>query len=393
MPGPRGSVALAESERSMRQAMAVFQKFAIAAALGVSCVAGEAQAPAAAPRVVGSVKTTGEHALTVTGVKGDVAVDVTDAAKVMELAPGSTNLSTATPTTLASISVGDRVLVSGTAGDDPAALHATRVVVMRSADISKSHAADEEAWQRGGGGLVKSVDAATGNIILVSGTTSLTVKTTSSTKFSRYSGDSVRFADATASKLSDVQPGDQLRVRGKHADDGSIAADQIVTGSFRNFSGILTAVDGTAGTVTLRDLATKKMVTVKVSPNSDLRRLPPQAAARFAARATGANVGPAGTSPGSSGASASGPGGNARAGMDLSQMLSRLPTETLGSLKVGDAVMIVATQPAPDASQATAVTLLAGVEPILQASPKGEMTLTPWSVGGGSPEGGGGGGQ
>ena len=58
-------------------------------------------------------------------------------------------------------------------------------------------------------------------------------------------------------------------------------------------------------------------------------------------------------------------------------MLSRLPTETLGGLKVGDAVMIVATQPAADSATATAVTLLAGVEPILQASPKGEMTLTP----------------
>jgi hypothetical protein len=70
-------------------------------------------------------------------------------------------------------------------------------------------------------------------------------------------------------------------------------------------------------------------------------------------------------------------------------MLARLPTETLAGLKTGDAVMIVATSPA-DSSQSTAVTLLAGVEPILTASPEGEMTLSPWSVGGGSPEGGGG---
>ena len=71
-------------------------------------------------------------------------------------------------------------------------------------------------------------------------------------------------------------------------------------------------------------------------------------------------------------------------------MLARLPTETLGGLKVGEAVMIVATSPAAQSSTATAVTLLAGVEPLLAASPAGEsMTLTPWSVGGGAPDAGG----
>ena len=168
---------------------------------------------------------------------------------------------------------------------------------------------------------------------------------------------------------------------GARSEDGSsIQADAIVTGSFHNFSGLLSAVDGTAGTVTLKDLATKKTVTVKVSANSDLRRIPLQTATRFAAsRAPGAAAAPASGAPA---------GGAGRAGADLSQMLSRLPTETLGGLKVGDAVMIVATQPPADSAQPTAVTLLAGVEPILQASPKGEMVLSPWGVGGGAPEGG-----
>ncbi len=76
------------------------------------------------------------------------------------------------------------------------------------------------------------------------------------------------------------------------------------------------------------------------------------------------------------------------AGMDLSQMLSRLPTETVGDLKVGDAVMIVASQTEPGNAALTAVTLLSGVEPILAATPSGApaMTLSPWSVGGGGPE-------
>jgi predicted ABC-type transport system involved in lysophospholipase L1 biosynthesis ATPase subunit len=59
----------------------------------------------------------------------------------------------------------------------------------------------------------------------------------------------------------------------------------------------------------------------------------------------------------------------------------------MGGLKVGEAVMIVATS---TAGSATAVTLLAGVEPILAASPAGgTMTLSPWSMGGGADAAGG----
>jgi hypothetical protein len=75
-------------------------------------------------------------------------------------------------------------------------------------------------------------------------------------------------------------------------------------------------------------------------------------------------------------------------------LVSRLPNKTLADLKVGDAVMIVASQPDPGSATVTAVTLLSGVEPILAATPSGgpTMTLSPWSLGGEAPEGGGGGG-
>jgi hypothetical protein len=347
-----------------------------------------AQAPAAgaAMRASGTVKASSAQSLTVTGADGkDVTVAISDASKLVQVAPGSTNLSAATPIALADVAVGDKVLVSGTTGDTSGSLNAARVVVMKSGAIAENHAAEEAAWQHGGGGLVQSVDSTGGTIVVTSGARTLTVHVAPATKFHRYSGDSVKFEDAVASQFADIRPGDQLRVRGARSEDGSsIQADAIVTGSFHNFSGLLSSVDGTAGTVTLKDLATKKTVTVKVSANSDLRRIPAPLAARFAAsRAPGAAP--------ASGAAASGgsPGGVGRAGADLSQMLSRLPTETLGGLKIGDAVMIVATQPPADSAQPTAVTLLAGVEPILQASPKGEMVLSPWGVGGGAPEGGG----
>jgi hypothetical protein len=177
-----------------------------------------------------------------------------------------------------------------------------------------------------------------------------------------------------------------------------------VTGSFSNFSGTVASVDATAGTLTLKDLATKKTVTVAITPNSDVHRIPTEMATRMAARLRGgAGQGAQGANPGAGGAKPAPAAGGAkdeasgddaqhragRAGMDLSQMLSRLPTETLGGLKMGEAVMIVATSSQP--GKATAVTLLAGVEPILAAQPAGQtMTLSPWSIGGGGGDAGGG---
>jgi hypothetical protein len=233
------------------------------------------------------------------------------------------------------------------------------------------------------------------------------VTTSPKTQFRRYAGDSVKFEDAKPGTLAQIQPGDQLRVLGTKSEDGSsIPADVIVSGSFKNLAGLITTIDAAKGTLTLKDLTTKKTVTVTITPNSNVRTLPPQAAAMFAARAKGAGAGggagaSGGSSPQGSGAGqaeASGggrPGGAGRsAGGDLSQLVSRLPNKTIADLKVGDAVMIVASQPDPSSATVTAVTLLSGVEPILAATPSGgpAMTLSPWNLGGeGAPEGGGGG--
>ncbi len=101
--------------------------------------------------------------------------------------------------------------------------------------------------------------------------------------------------------------------------------------------------------------------------------------------------GRAGAGPGGPGGGPGGPGGGGRAaGTDLSQMLGRLPTGKISDLKAGQAVMIVASQAAPSSTSVTAVTLLSGVEPILTASPAGEMTLSPWNMGGGGGGGEGG---
>jgi co-chaperonin GroES (HSP10) len=366
-----------------------------------------AQTPAAAPaaaaaRQLGTVTAVAGSNLTLKTDAGQaVSVSVADGARILQLAPGSTDLKTAQPITLPDIAVGDRVLVTGKAGDSAGAFAASRVILMKSTDIAQKHELEQADWQkRGTGGIVSAVS---GDSLTVSvGAKKIAVNTSGTTQFRRYAGDSVKFEDAKPGTLTQIQAGDQLRVRGAKSDDGSsIQAEEIVSGSFKNLAGLIASIDAASGTLTLKDLATKKTVTVTITANSNVRTLPPQAAAMFAARARGGAAGGAGAAaPAAAGqADASGagrPGGAGRsAGGDLSQLVARLPNKTIADLKVGDAVMIVASQPDPSSTAVTAVTLLSGVEPILAATPGAPaMTLSPWNIGGeggGAPEGGGGG--
>ena len=384
---------------------------ALANGVAILSIPAAAQTPAAsaAARQIGTVKAISGNTLTLAADGGSqVSVTVAEGARVLQLAPGSTDLKTAQQIALSDIAVGDRVLVTGKAADD-GFLEAARVILMKSTDIAQKNEAEQSDWQhRGSGGLVNAVSGPT--LTISAGPRKIQVETSSTTKFRRYAPDSVKFEDAKPGTMDQIKVGDQLRVRGDKSEDGlTIKAEEVVSGSFKNLAGTVATLNATGGTLTLKDLATKKTVTVNVTSNSDLRKLPPGLAARFAARAKGgpaaageagrsgtaASQGagtPNGTPAGQGGAGASGgSGGPGRsAGGDLSQMLSRLPTETLADLKVGDAVMIVASDPNSGSDKVTAVTMLSGVEPILAATPSGSpaMTLSPWNMGGGAGAGG-----
>ncbi len=383
------------------------------AAIFSACRTGlMAQAPAAAPtaaaRQLGTVTAVAGNSLTLkTDAGQEVVVSVPDGARILQLAPGSTDLKTAQTIALMDIAAGDRVLVSGKAGDTAGSFAAARVILMKSSDIAQKHEMEQADWQKHGtGGIVSAVDAGTGTLTVTVGAKKVAVTTSAKTQFRRYAGDSVKFEDAKPGTLAQIQPGDQLRVLGTKSEDGSsIQAEAVVSGSFKNLAGLIATIDAVNGTLTLKDLATKKTVTVTITANSNVRTLPPQAAAMFAARAKGAGAGagasgggpphPAGQAEASGGGRPGGAAGRS-AGGDLSQLVSRLPNKTIADLKVGDAVMIVASQPDPGSATVTAVTLLSGVEPILAATPSGgpAMTLSPWNLGGeGAPEGGGGGGH
>ncbi len=62
-------------------------------------------------------------------------------------------------------------------------------------------------------------------------------------------------------------------------------------------------------------------------------------------------------------------------------MLGRLPASSLADLQKGDAVMIVSTE-GTTAEGVTAITVVGGVEPLLQSKEGQSVTLPPWSLGG-----------
>ncbi len=362
----------------------------------------QAQAPVTANHAApqrGTVKAIDGKTLTLQTDAGQpLVITVSDNARVQRLAAGSTDLKTAESSALADVAVGDRVLVAGSSGDTPNTFNASRVILMKSADIAQKHEAEQQDWQkRGSSGIVNGVDAATGAITVSSGARKLEIKTTPATSFRRYADGSVKFEDAKPGTLAQIQPGDQMLARGVKSDDGgSLQAEEVVSGSFKNLSGTILSIDAATNSVSLKDLVSKRNVTVQITPNTALHRLPAEAAAMFAARTnagthpSGAASPPARSAPGAaeSDRPAAGP---RRGGGDLSQVVARLPAVTLTDLHTGDAVIIVAEQSSSDAASLTAITLLAGVEPILAASSGGApaMTLSPWSVGSGSPDAGG----
>lgn len=355
---------------------------------------GFAQAPIAIHQM-GTVKVITAGVVTIATAAGaEVSVTIPATARVLQLPPGSTDLKAGTPATLEDIALGDRMLAIGTAGDSALFIQATRIFLMKSSDIATRNAAEQADWQkRGTGGLVKAVDGA--HLTVAIGSRTVTIDTTPKTIFKRYAADSVAFEDARLSTLTDLHPGDQLRARGAFSSDhASLTAEEIVSGTFANFSGVVSEVNPLASTLTLKDLSTQKKVMVDVGAKSDLRKLTPDAAMKFAARNAPASAAAGHAAPaGALQAHAEGAGVSSprRPDMDLAQMLPRLQAQTLADLRVGDSVMIVATE--KNAQNPTVLTLLSGVEAILSATPSGgrPLTLLPWNIG--EPQGGGGGSQ
>ena len=372
-------------------------------------------------KAVGTVKSITSNSVVLTTDSGEVIVTLAETTRILRASPGQTDLKSAASIRASDIHVGDRILAIGPNGEGNS-VAASTIVVMTQGDIADRRQQEREEWRKGVGGIVKEANASAGtitiaNALVVSGKP-IVIHVSPATSIRRYSPDSVNFDEAKPGTLDQIKQGDQLRARGtKNGDASEFTAQAIVSGTFRNIAGAVISTDALNSSVTVMDLVTKHPVTLKITADSQMHKLPPVAAQRIAARLKGgaeaANGDPPGapgeSSPGGAGAGAgngqapgqgnwrgqNGPSASTAASQegegyrreggspDFQQMLSRMPRVAISGLQKGDAVMVVATDGSA-VSAPTAIALISGVEPILAAAPRGAAAaniLSPWNLG------------
>jgi len=251
------------------------------------------------------------------------------------IAPGEKDLKTAEAIQVAEVAVGDRVLVT----PEPGTTDLRRIIVMAATDIAKRNEADRLDWtRRGVSGVVAAKNASeiTLKMRTITGEKQAVVTVGERTAFKRYAPDSVKFADAKGSKLAEVNVGDQLRARGRKTEDGlKVTADDVVFGTFLTKAGSVTAVNLETREVTVKDLTGNQPMVVRFTADSQLKKMPDGMMR---------------------------PGGG---GMDIAQMLERMPAGKLEDLKPGDTIVVSSTKGAK-AGEITAIMFLSNAGMLIQ---------------------------
>ncbi len=320
---------------------------AIAALLSVHTAFAQTSAPAKPDQhVIGTITAVDptSHHITVKQDKTATAytVSLENTKTLLKVEPGAKNLTGAARITANDLAPGDRVDVRGFKAESPTSIAAASLILMSARDLQKAHEAETQDWRtRGTAGTVTSIDPAAQklniNVRTPQGPKPVAVDLSASTQFTRFSPQTPKAA--VPSQLSDIQPGDQVRVLGNKSPDGSsITAEKIYSGSFRTVAGTITALSPAGNQMTVTDLRTKQPVQIVLTDDSAIRKLPPPVAMMIARHL---NPGTRPSEASSVGSSPS-PGSRPVAGYmprtgDISEVIERLPKITASDLKPGDA--------------------------------------------------------
>lgn len=311
-----------------------------------------------------------------------VTVIVSDSTVYMRLAPGETTLNKATRIAFGDLTEGDRVWARGKVSDDLKSVPAVALIVMNKADIARKQDAERAEWRRRGIlGVVSAVNQEAKEITISSrsmaGTQAVVIPVDEKVEMRRYAPDSIKFGDAKPANVGEVKVGDQLRALGERSPDGSrFTAEKVVTGSFRTVGGTVSEVNAVTGEIKVNDLQTKQPLTVVVKQDAVLRKFPAAGEMAMLGRGTaggqggppsGGQAGATGGRPQSAGGGTSGPGGGGGfrgGGMNIQEVLERLPTIALVDVKVGDTIIVSSTKGA-DPARLTAIALVTGADTLL----------------------------
>ena len=349
---------------------------------------------------IGEVKvidTSAKQLIVKTDAGSLVTVALGEKTVYMRLAPGEKTLTNATKIAFSDVGEGDRVWARGKVADDHKSVPASALIVMNKIDIAKKQEQERAEWKRRGVlGIITALKPETKEITISSrtmaGPQSLIIPVSDKVEMRRYAPDSIKFADAKPANFEELKVGDQLRALGERNANGSaFAAEKVVTGAFKTVAGVITAVDVATGEVKINDLQTKQPLTIVVKQDAVLRKFPPAnemgGMAMMMGRGPGAGGPPAGqtpaagqgasrsqpngaqgTPPSGQGPGAGGPGGGIRmgggGGMNLQDMIERLPTISIADVKVGDTIIVSSTKGA-DPSRLTAISFISGADTLL----------------------------
>jgi hypothetical protein len=302
-----------------------------------------------------------------------VTVALGDKTVFMRLAPGETTLTNAAKITFTDLGEGDRVWARGKVAEDRKSVPATALIVMNKADIAKKQEAERAEWKRRGMlGLITALKSETKEITVstrtMTGTQAVVIPVSEKVEMRRYAPDSIKFADAKPATFDELKVGDQVRALGDRSADGaSFTAEKVVTGSFKSVAGVVTAIDAATGEVKINDMQTKQPLTILVKQDAVLRKFP--AAGEGGMMMMGGGGGarpaaPAGTQGIGQGQGPGGPGGRMGGGMNIQDLLERLPIIAVADVKVGDTIIVSSTKGA-DPTRLTAISLIAGADTLL----------------------------
>jgi len=394
----------------------------------VAAAAAFAQTPSPAAQisgVIGEVKAidAATNQMQVRSDNGVIAtVGINDKTQYKRMAPGAKSLTGATDVTFADVGQGDRIWARWRPGTDQKTTPAAQLVIMSKADLAKKQQQDRAEWQkRGVSGIVASINPSTQEITVTSRSlmgpaTNVIIPVNEKVLMRRYPPDTIpKYSEAKPGKFEEVKVGDQLRALGDKSADGThMTAEEVVFGTFKIAGGTVTALDVASNQIRITDLQTKKPLTINIKPDSVIRRFP-QGGGMMLGGGMGGPGGPGGTGAGqgqarpqgqgqtqtapgpgaasgqkpqgAGGPQGAGPGGpqgmrmGGGANGNMADMLERLPVISISELKVGD-VILLSSLPGADPTQLTAISLVSGVEPLLQ------MMAARQQGGGARPQGG-----
>lgn len=344
-----------------------------------SAAAQKAGDPGITPNgAIGEVKVidnAGKQLIVRTDVGSLVTVALGDKTVYMRLAPGEKTLTNATKIAFSDVGEGDRVWARGKVADDQKSVPATALIVMNKVDIAKKQEAERAEWKkRGVLGIITALKPETKEITISSrtlaGPQALIIPVSDKVELRRYAPDSIKFADAQAAKFDELKVGDQLRALGERNTAGTaFTAEKVVTGSFKTVGGVITAIDLATGEVKINDLQTKQPLTIVIKQDTVLRKFPAEMGSMMMMSRPGG--GPGGQTPpaGPGGGQAAGPGagpgaGRGGGGVNMQDMLERLPIIAIADVKIGDTIIVSSTKGA-DPTRLTAISLISGADTLL----------------------------